>query len=426
VPRLLVAALFVIGTAGVACGKPAPQPPTVTPPSGSQPILGTERLGWDQRAGDNAELATIRYAIYVDGARSELTGVACADAATDAGYTCSAPLPRMSLGNHSLELASFVQDGGVLESPRSATLRVTVAAGTPTSGNPNGSSVTAARAAAAIWPAAAIQVASGLNMASDLAIVGDGRVLVAERSGTIRVLRNGALVPAPALVLPNDVKGGESVLALAIDPQFARTRFVFAIYTSRNASGVLAFTLARFREAGDTLADRVVLLDGIRASAEPHAALRFGPDGKLYAGFDDGGDAERAADPASLNGKILRLNPDGTTPDDQPRGTPVLVSGLTSPRGIEWHRPSNRMWTADVARVGSVRWVTPPASLAARGDDLVVASEAGVQRSRVDRRNPDRIAETSDLLKGLAIAAVAVAPDGTIYFATPTAIGRIP
>ena len=66
---------------------------------------------------------------------------------------------------------------------------------------------------------------------------------------------------------------------------------MFALYAAPTRSGEPMFTLARFRESGGTLADRAVLLDGVRAgSALPAGALRFGPDGMLYAAFDDGGD----------------------------------------------------------------------------------------------------------------------------------------
>jgi hypothetical protein len=113
----------------VACGNSAPQPPVITPPSGGETINGSERIGWDQRAGDTVELAAIRYAVYVDGVRSELAGVLCSTTATAIGYACTARLPAMSAGSHTLEIASFstaVQDGSLLESSRSAALRVTV------------------------------------------------------------------------------------------------------------------------------------------------------------------------------------------------------------------------------------------------------------------------------------------------------------
>jgi hypothetical protein len=365
--------------------------------------------------------------------RSELGGIICDEIAGDAGYGCAGQLPRMTVGTHTLEIATFVQDGGLLESARSAALHVMVTGGTSTSANAartaRAASASPSPSPASAWPATAVRVATGLDRPTDLAFLPDGSLLVAERSGLVRVIRNGArgggLTDTPALVLRTDAAGGDAVLALAVDPQFTRTHFVFAVYTTRSPSGALGFTLARFREAGGTLADRVVLLDGIRAAAEPHASLRFGPDGKLYAAFDDGGDPQLAADPASLNGKILRLNPDGTTPSDQPRGSPVLMSGLASPRGLDWHRVSNQLWTADATRVGAQRWATPPASLAASGDDLFVASESGLRRATIDRRHPDRTVDTSDLLRGLAIDAVAIAPDGGIVFASGSSLGRV-
>jgi hypothetical protein len=114
-----------------ACGGSAPQPPLVTPPAGGETITGTERIGWDQRAGDTVELASIRYAVYVDGARTELTGVTCSTTGSTVGYPCSARLPPMAPGAHTLEIASFVQDGAVLESVRSAALQVTVTPAAP-------------------------------------------------------------------------------------------------------------------------------------------------------------------------------------------------------------------------------------------------------------------------------------------------------
>jgi hypothetical protein len=124
--RFRAFALFAATAACVACRGNPPEPPVVTPPAGSETINGSERLGWDQRAGDAVELAAIRYAAYVDGARSELTSVSCATTASTTGYACTARLPPMSAGNHTLEIASFIQDGGTLESARSAALRVTV------------------------------------------------------------------------------------------------------------------------------------------------------------------------------------------------------------------------------------------------------------------------------------------------------------
>jgi hypothetical protein len=101
------------------CGKPAPAP------GGGETITGSERFGWDQPAADAAELATFRYAIYVDDVRSEATGVSCAQAVVNGRFPCSSNLPSMPAGNHVLSVASFVIDGGVIrESSRSAAVSV--------------------------------------------------------------------------------------------------------------------------------------------------------------------------------------------------------------------------------------------------------------------------------------------------------------
>jgi len=226
------------------------------------------------------------------------------------------------------------------------------------------------------------------------------------------------------LTVATDRNGGSgAILALAADPQFARTRFIFAIYTARTRTGVLAFTIARFREASGTLADRVVILDDVIASADPHASLRFGPDAKLYASFDDGGDERLVDDAASFNGKVLRLNPDGTTPDDSPTKSPILTKAGSSPRGLAWHKRPGRLWIADALHVGALDWAPPPSGLAASEDALFVASGSGLSRAAFDPRNPVRLGPTDPILTNLNVRAVVVAPDGGVYFATDDAIG---
>ena len=186
----------------------------------------------------------------------------------------------MSAGAHTLELASFVNDGGVHESARSAPLRVTLAAQTGSS---------ASRRATAVRPGLSLRdttLADDLDSPSDIAFAPDGRLFVAERAGRIRILRpstglgTGDRWNEPALDLTGTLGPSGQLLAIAVDPQFARTRDVFAIYTSPGRSGDAAFTLARWREVSGTLGDRAVLFDGVpAASHSPSAALRVGPDG---------------------------------------------------------------------------------------------------------------------------------------------------
>jgi glucose/arabinose dehydrogenase len=249
-------------------------------------------------------------------------------------------------------------------------------------------------------------------------------------------------------------------LALTLDPQFPRTGFVYAIYTAESARQGRVFRLARFREVGGELAQQVVLLDGIPASSEaPTASLHFGPDGKLYAAFDDGGDERRSGDLASFNGKILRLNPDGSTPGDQAAATPVFLADLRSPRGFDWRPAEGTVWIAETAsdtseqlqvfmpgsrssesRSAVLKYALPQPVGASditfyRGEllpafrgDLLVAADEGrhILRLRFDARRGS-IAASERLLHDRVgpVRVVGIGTRGEIYFCTPDALGRL-
>jgi glucose/arabinose dehydrogenase len=457
--------IVVCVAAIAACDrKTAPAPPSTEPPPAGERITGTERFGWDQPAADAVDLAAIRYAIYVDGARSDVIDPACVTTPSATGFACSGRLPAMLAGAHVLELAAFIVDAGTqIESSRSLPLQVVVTSVTTT-----------AAAAAGIWQSEAIattqdgvrlrveRVADGLENPTDLAFAPDGRIFVAERAGRVRIVRDGRLQAEPALTLDDVSTAGEGgLLGLALDPQFERTHFVYAVYTAPSRSGDHVFVLARFREAGDTLADRAIFLDDIRASpSRAAAAVRFGGDGKLYVAFDDGGNARLAGDLASFNGKVLRMNPDGTTPADQAAATPVYSSEHRSPRGFDWHPVTGTLWIADgglneSARLNAVvaeqgrrtRGVTQapyelpaPAGASAvafyRGrlvpalrDNLLIATDAGrhILRIRFDPQAPAKVVAMERLLTDRVgnVRVVAVGSDGAIYFCTPDALGRL-
>ena len=433
---------FAISTVA-ACGGSAPPPPVVTPPPGTQTINGTERIGWDQPAADAVDLATIRYAIYVDGTRTEAAGVTCAASSMAAGFACTARLPTLSPGAHSLQIASFVDDGGVLESARSAALQVTVTASTTSAAPARADAGARAReqpaarsrdgvAAPALETAL---VADGIDDATDLAFAPDGRLFVAERAGQVRIVRDGRLIADPALP-PRALGDDAQLLALAVDPDFAQTRYVFVVYASLDAT----FTLARFREAADTLADAAVLLDRIPAGSPPHASVRFGADGKLYAAFDSAGDARRAGEAASLNGKVLRMNADGTTPREQ--RAPAVADGLFAPAAFDWNAASGALWIADAApngrpqlrtASGDQRYALPagaaPASIAFATGDLWIASadSTDLLRVRFDRdsgtapTNVERVPTDADG----GIHAIALGPDGRMYLATGSRVVNV-
>jgi hypothetical protein len=105
-----------------ACGGSTDAPPG----SGSgETITGAERFGWEQPASDAGELASFRYAFYVDNSRTEATDVSCGSTATSDRFACTCGLPVMASGSHTLQVAAFVIDASTTrESPRSAAVRV--------------------------------------------------------------------------------------------------------------------------------------------------------------------------------------------------------------------------------------------------------------------------------------------------------------
>ena len=132
---LRVAVLCLCATLALACDRKEPPPtPSPQPAPGTDQITGNERLGWDQVAATATELATFHYLIYVDGAASiELPGVTCASPPGPLGFLCSARLPTMSPGAHTLALSSFIDAGARLESDRSLPLNVILVADMPAS-----------------------------------------------------------------------------------------------------------------------------------------------------------------------------------------------------------------------------------------------------------------------------------------------------
>jgi glucose/arabinose dehydrogenase len=183
-------------------------------------------------------------------------------------------------------------------------------------------------------------VVGGLTVPWELAFLPDGTMLVTERTGQVRVIRNGRLLPQPALTL-NVVQapGVESgLLGLAVHPGFPNPPYVYLYDTHRGSSGT-ANRVSRFTYTGGRLVDEHVVLDGIPGGRCCHfgGRIAFGPDDLLYVAVGDAQVPGRAADRASLNGKILRIRDDGSVPPGNPfPGSPVYAWGLRNPEGLAW------------------------------------------------------------------------------------------
>ena len=192
-------------------------------------------------------------------------------------------------------------------------------------------------------------VASGLQVPWSLTFAPDGRLFFTERTGAVRVIQNGQLLPEPWAVLPAARLGEGGLLGLALDPQFATNGFVYLYYTYRDSQGEAWNRLSRLVERDGKGTEETVLLDRIPASGIHNGGrVKFGPDGKLYVTTGDAADRSLAQSLDSLAGKILRLNPDGSIPLDNPfPGSPVYSYGHRNPQGLAWHPVTGKLYATE-------------------------------------------------------------------------------
>lgn len=193
-------------------------------------------------------------------------------------------------------------------------------------------------------------VAGGLDTPWALAFAPDGRIFLSERPGRIRIIERGQLSSEPWLTLPVAASSESGLMGLALDPQFAQNRFVYAAYTYRNDAGRLTNRLVRLREdsMGKGGFDKILLDNVAAANNHDGGRVKFGPDGKLYWTTGDAQTTRYAQDVKSLSGKILRLNSDGSIPSDNPFVNSYVYSyGHRNPQGLAWQPGSGRLYATE-------------------------------------------------------------------------------
>jgi len=160
----------------------------------------------------------------------------------------------------------------------------------------------------------------GLSHPWAIAFLPDGGMLVTERPGRIRVIRNGVLDPTPIAGVPRvRTDGNGGLMDIALHPQFAENRLVYFTYTKPVENGKGTPSLARGRLDGHALVEVRDLLvpEAYEGNSGLNGRLVFGRDGMVY--MSTGGNIRNVAqEPSSLRGKILRLRDDGSVPPDNP------------------------------------------------------------------------------------------------------------
>ena len=175
-------------------------------------------------------------------------------------------------------------------------------------------------------------LAQNLEVPWALDFLPDDRIIFTERGGKVSILEGKNVLTVGNLNVTQNSESG--LLGIAVDPNFTQNNYIYIYYTFGNYNRI-----SRFKLVENQISNETVLLDNIPASSIHNGGrLKFGPDGKLYATTGEAGNSQLAQDLGSLGGKILRLNSDGSIPEDNPFGSYVYSYGHRDPQGITWSK----------------------------------------------------------------------------------------
>jgi len=202
-------------------------------------------------------------------------------------------------------------------------------------------------------------VANGINDPTVLAFAPDGRIFVAQQAGSLRVIKNNALLATPFVTLTVSSTGERGLLGIALDPDFAVNNYIYLYYTVPSTPA--HNRISRFTANGDVVepgSESIVLELDPLSSATNHngGAMHFGKDGKLYVAIGENATASNAQNLDTYHGKLLRINKDGSVPSGNPFTTGseqrkrVWAYGLRNPYTFAVHPTTGRILVNDVGQ----------------------------------------------------------------------------
>lgn len=211
-------------------------------------------------------------------------------------------------------------------------------------------------------------VATGLTGATAMEVAGDGRIFVCEQTGALRVIKNGKLLPQPFVKLSVDHSWERGLIGVTVHPGFPKTPGVYVCYVAKEPYP--HHRVSRFTAMGDVATpgseaillrgDDQTKLGGNVPNGHQGGAIHFGKDGKLYIGIGEQTARAPSQKLDTLLGKLLRINADGSIPDDNPFYTKttgkyraIWALGLRNPFAFAVQPGSGRIFINDV---GDTRW----------------------------------------------------------------------
>ncbi|MEG0774264.1 PQQ-dependent sugar dehydrogenase [Clostridium sp.] len=183
-------------------------------------------------------------------------------------------------------------------------------------------------------------VAENLYVPWAIDISSDGKLYFTQRSGEIRIIENGKLLPQPLITFgPPFVSQGEGgLMGIVLDPNYSQNHYIYVMHSYSEGSRIFNRVVRLIEDNNKATIDRVILDRIPGGRIHNGGRLKIGPDKKLYITTGDAGNSALAQNPTSLAGKILRIELDGSIPVDNPfNDSPVYSLGHRNPQGLAWN-----------------------------------------------------------------------------------------
>lgn len=198
-------------------------------------------------------------------------------------------------------------------------------------------------------------IAQNLDVPWAIDIAVDNRIFFTEKPGRLGMIHaNGTLASEPIVNIHTEDIGEAGLMGLALHPNFTQNHQMYVYHTYAKNGGLYNKVLM-LTEKNNKIVNSKIILDGIPASDSNNGGrIKFGPDGKLYVSTGDSETPELAQNTNSLAGKLLRLNDDGTIPDDNPiPESPVYSYGHRDIQGFAWHPITKKLYASEHGPAGN-------------------------------------------------------------------------
>jgi glucose/arabinose dehydrogenase len=236
-----------------------------------------------------------------------------------------------------------------------------------------------------------INVVTNLDTPWSLAFSKNGILFFTERPGYVKAFYNNTLINLKVENLNVKEIGEGGLLGIALDPNFPNSPYIYLYYTYEE--GNLWNRVVRYKFENWSLVDQKILIDKIPAATLHNGGrIKFGPDGKLYITTGDATQRDLAQDINSLAGKILRINHDGSIPEDNPfPNSPVYSYGHRNPQGIDWF--DNLMFSSEHGPSGELGYAHDEINFIIKGANYGWPIVVGISN---DKRFKDPILDTGE------------------------------